>query len=188
MDSKTVVIFLEGFWTAWAFYWFIKAFGNKRTIYTQKQYSRFAYLIAGFLAIRLILFNTLHHLRLFHETIFTQSLGLLLCAAGLGFSIWARQTLGSNWSGLITLKENHELIRRGPYRYVRHPIYSALILAAAGTLLAIDPFANAILLLAFVIIALKLKSLGEEKILLQHFPQTYPQYKQDVKSLVPFVC
>lgn len=49
--------------------------------------------------------------------------GVLLTAAGVGMAFWARWHLGANWSGAVTLKEGHELIRTGPYRAIRHPIY-----------------------------------------------------------------
>ena len=56
-------------------------------------------------------------------------LGLLMVVAGLAFAVWARVHLGRNWSGTVTVKENHELIRSGPYAIVRHPIYTGLLLA-----------------------------------------------------------
>ena len=60
----------------------------------------------------------------------------ILCIAGLAFCVWARATLGRNWSGTITLKEGHELIERGPYRLVRHPIYTGLLAMFLATALA----------------------------------------------------
>lgn len=60
-------------------------------------------------------------------------LGLLMVICGLAFAVWARIHLGRNWSGTVTVKEDHELIRSGPYGIVRHPIYTGLLLAIAGT-------------------------------------------------------
>src|ERR1700730_3049398 len=59
--------------------------------------------------------------------------GVALTGLGVAISIWARLALGSNWSGLVTLTEDHELIRKGPYRWVRHPIYTGILLAMIGT-------------------------------------------------------
>jgi protein-S-isoprenylcysteine O-methyltransferase Ste14 len=59
--------------------------------------------------------------------------GLFLTALGLAISIWARLSLGSNWSGTVTLKDDHELIRKGLYRRIRHPIYTGLLVAVIGT-------------------------------------------------------
>jgi len=61
---------------------------------------------------------------------------VLIVAAGLGFTVWARIHLGRNWSGTVTLKQGHEFVRSGPYRYVRHPIYTGLLAAFAGSALA----------------------------------------------------
>src|SRR5215469_9647828 len=63
-------------------------------------------------------------------------IGLFLPMVGIGISIWARLTLGANWSGVVTLKKDHELIRSGLYRWIRHPIYTGILLAVIGTALA----------------------------------------------------
>ncbi len=63
-------------------------------------------------------------------------IGTALVAAGLGFAVAARAYLGRNWSGTVTLKQGHELIRTGPYRLVRHPIYTGMLLAFVGTAMA----------------------------------------------------
>ncbi len=97
----------------------------------------------------------------------------ILCIAGLVFCVWARVTLGRNWSGTITLKEGHELIERGPYRFVRHPIYTgmlAMFLASAIALGHLGGFAA--VLLAFVSFWIKLGE--EEKLMLRQFPDQYP--------------
>jgi protein-S-isoprenylcysteine O-methyltransferase Ste14 len=60
-------------------------------------------------------------------------LGLAVTMGGCAFAIWARATLGSNWSSLVTVKQDHELILRGPYAVVRHPIYSGVLLALTGS-------------------------------------------------------
>lgn len=117
----------------------------------------------------------------------TQVLGIMLCAAGIGIAIWARRTLGTNWSGMVTLKEEHELVRRGPYGYVRHPIYSGVFLAAAGTFLALTPTVPAVICLGLLFVGFRLKSLHEERLLSEIFPDQYPRYRREVRALVPFV-
>ncbi len=62
-------------------------------------------------------------------------LGMGLTAVGIAFALWARLWIGRNWSGTITIKDQHELIQRGPYSLVRHPIYTGLLLAFLGTAL-----------------------------------------------------
>ena len=187
LNSKLVADCLWALWLIWGVYWTVYSFGNKRTVYRQSLRSRLLYFGFAFVVIVAVRHMTIPGTPIFQETIWTQIGGLLLCAAGIGTTLWARRILGSNWSGLITLKENHELIRTGPYRFVRHPIYSGLILAVAGSVIAADPFLRGVILLALVAIGLKLKSLGEEKILIPQFPESYPIYKREVKSLIPFV-
>jgi protein-S-isoprenylcysteine O-methyltransferase Ste14 len=186
-DREIVAISIESLWAIFALYWLVNAFGNKRSIYMQSGRSRLLYLIALFAAVDLSRKIPMARIAFFPVSIWTQTAGILLCAAGIALAIWARRILGSNWSGLITLKENHELIRTGPYRFVRHPIYSGIILAVAGTIIAVNPTMRGLLILGVVAIGLKFKSLGEEKILLPEFPEAYPEYKREVKSLIPFL-
>src|SRR5205814_4432925 len=103
--------------------------------------------------------------------------GVTLCVAGLAFALWARATLGRNWSGAVTLKEGHELIERGPYRLVRHPIYTGLIAMFLGTVMVLGHAAGiAGLVLVFVSFWIKLRE--EERIMLKQFPDQYAAYQQ----------
>lgn len=110
--------------------------------------------------------------------------GLLLIVAGVLFACWARHLLGSNWSSEVQLKQNHELIERGPYRLVRHPIYTGILLALLGTVLLLDEWRA---LLGFVIMALSFwrKLRLEEAWLSEHFGAVYLDYMRRVKALVP---
>jgi protein-S-isoprenylcysteine O-methyltransferase Ste14 len=110
--------------------------------------------------------------------------GLVVTIAGCLFAIWARLTLGSNWSGQATVKAGHELVVTGPYALARHPIYTGLVTAALGTALAIGEM-RCIFGLVIIVLALMIKMSQEERLMLQTFPQAYPQYKQRVKALIP---
>jgi protein-S-isoprenylcysteine O-methyltransferase Ste14 len=117
------------------------------------------------------------------ETFFV---GLGLLVAGLAFAIWARVHLGRNWSGTVTIKVDHELIRSGPYRFVRHPIYTGILVGMLGTAIALGEvrgFAG----LAFVVVAFEIKLRREEAWLTQRFGAAYRDYQHDVKGLIPFV-
>ncbi|SPE60693.1 Isoprenylcysteine carboxyl methyltransferase (fragment) [Verrucomicrobia bacterium] len=105
---------------------------------------------------------------------------------GLIVTLWARWTLGGNWSSSVTFKQGHELIRTGPYRLVRHPIYTGLLVMALGTALDFGQF-RCWLALPLMTTAFWVKLKQEEKLLLRHFPREYPLYKRQVKALVPFV-
>jgi protein-S-isoprenylcysteine O-methyltransferase Ste14 len=112
--------------------------------------------------------------------------GLFVTIAGCLFAIWARITLGSNWSGRATVKEGHELIVTGPYALARHPIYTGLLIAAVGTGLATGKM-RCILGFVLIVLALAIKMSQEERLMMQTFPGAYPAYRRRVKALIPGV-
>jgi protein-S-isoprenylcysteine O-methyltransferase Ste14 len=112
--------------------------------------------------------------------------GMALTLVGCLFATWARLALGSNWSGRATVKAGHELIVSGPYALARHPIYTGLLLAAAGTGLSHGEW-RCVLGIALIALAFAIKIAQEEKLMVQTFPQAYPQYRQKVKALIPGV-
>ena len=111
---------------------------------------------------------------------------LVLVVVGAAFAIWARVTIGANWSGTVTLKEDHELMQRGPYHVVRHPIYSGLSLMGLATTLVVDE-AYGFLILGVAIAVFIPKIMLEEKLMTENFPDQYPQYRQRVKAIIPFI-
>ena len=115
-----------------------------------------------------------------------QLAGLAVTIAGCLFAIWARVTLGSNWSGRATVKAGHELIVTGPYAIARHPIYTGLLVAALGTGLAAGKV-RCILGFVLIMLALIVKMSQEERLMLQNFPEAYLAYRRRVKALIPGV-
>jgi len=113
-------------------------------------------------------------------------LGIAMTAGGIAFAVWARFVLGRNWSSQVTLKREHELIRRGPYRLVRHPIYSGILLALLGTAIYVGEFRGLISFALFVI-GWRLKARMEEALMMEHFGEKYREYQREVKALIPFV-
>jgi protein-S-isoprenylcysteine O-methyltransferase Ste14 len=106
---------------------------------------------------------------------------------GLVITLWARRTLGTNWSASVVFKERHELIEGGPYRFARHPIYSGVLLMLFGTMLLWGRLGGVV---AFVVIAfaLRVKASLEERLLVRHFPEAYAEYRQRVRAaVIPFV-
>ena len=112
--------------------------------------------------------------------------GAAICICGLMFTIWARKTLAGNWSSDVTFKQNHELIRRGPYHLVRHPIYTGLLVMFLGTAIHIGEV-RGFLSLLLVTLGFWIKLNQEERLLVRHFPEEYPNYRREVKALIPFV-
>jgi len=113
-------------------------------------------------------------------------IGVVICASGLGVTIWARRTLAGNWSSDVTFKQGHELVRTGPYRYVRHPIYTGLLIMSLGSAIEIGRL-HCWLSIALTGIGFWIKLCQEERLLLRHFPDAYAGYRQQVKALVPFI-
>jgi protein-S-isoprenylcysteine O-methyltransferase Ste14 len=115
---------------------------------------------------------------------FWTACGAALTLLGLLFTVWARIYLGRNWSGVAAVKADHELITGGPYRWVRHPIYSGLVLAFLGTAMAVGRW-RGVLAVALALIAIAQRILVEERFMRQQFGAVYDTYAARVRALVP---
>jgi protein-S-isoprenylcysteine O-methyltransferase Ste14 len=112
--------------------------------------------------------------------------GVGVCLLGVACAIWSRRTLGRNWSSKVEFKKDHELIESGPYRFVRHPIYTSILIMDVGTALCVGDLAAWVGALCMGCgFCIKLRQ--EEVVMMRHFSTTYPAYKQRVKALIPFV-
>jgi protein-S-isoprenylcysteine O-methyltransferase Ste14 len=114
------------------------------------------------------------------------ALGVAIVAAGVYLAIWARRCLGRNWSGEISIKVEHELIRSGPYRWLRHPIYTGLLMMYVGTALVTGLWLGA-LGLAMAGFAYWRKIRLEEKNLEAAFGAEYEAYRRETWALMPGV-
>lgn len=124
--------------------------------------------------------------RLFPRHFGIEILAVSLTAIGIAFAIWARVYIGENWSSAVSIKVGHQLVRTGPYAWVRHPIYSGLLLAMIGTALARREVRG---LLAIVLIWLGfwIKSRMEEGFMRKTFGPEYLDYSKTTGALVPRV-
>ena len=111
-------------------------------------------------------------------------IGVVVTAAGVGVAFWARWHLGANWSGVVTLKEGHELIRTGPYRAIRHPIYTGILLALFGTMLEISE-ARGLLALAMACLSFYWKARREELFLAQEFGDKFEAHVRQTGMFLP---
>src|SRR5215475_9394292 len=129
-------------WLAWVVVWVVAAFTVKSTRTREPLLSRIFYLIPIFVAAELLFSPRLRFGFLVDRFLPMNSVvewvGVVVTALGIAFTFWARFHLGRNWSGQVVIKEEHELIRSGPYSFVRHPIYTGLLLAVLGTALVIS--------------------------------------------------
>jgi protein-S-isoprenylcysteine O-methyltransferase Ste14 len=175
-------------WAAWVVYWVIMAFTTKRTVERGDfiGYRLVAVILVAGLAGAGRLLHVSSQARLWHTTLALGVVTDCIVVAGAAFSVWARITLGRNWSAEVTFKQDHELIESGPYALARHPIYTGLIIMGLGT--AIN-YGRAIGfgVLVSVCGALWWKARQEERVMSRHFPDTYAAYKTRVRAIIPFV-
>jgi protein-S-isoprenylcysteine O-methyltransferase Ste14 len=113
------------------------------------------------------------------------AVGLAVVAVGLGLAVWARLYLGRNWGMPMTQRVAPELVTGGPYRSIRHPIYTGIITAMIGTAIAISLYGliPVALLSGYFVYSAR----TEERFLADEFPETFPAYKRSTKMLVPFL-
>jgi protein-S-isoprenylcysteine O-methyltransferase Ste14 len=174
-------------WLAWVLYWWVSSKRAKTVRRRESFGSRAAHLgplaIAAFLlAAPALPFD----LRFMPPGPGADWAGVAIVAFGLGFSVWARVVLGGNWSATVTLKQDHEMVRTGPYRYLRHPIYTGLLLALAGSALALGEW-RGVLAVAIAAAALWRKLRLEERWLTEEFGSHYAEYRRATWALIPFV-
>jgi protein-S-isoprenylcysteine O-methyltransferase Ste14 len=175
-------------WAAWLLIWVVMAFRTKQTA---ERGGFFGYRLVGLIAFVLVaavgrLGGLTAHSTFWHLTAAIGIPASVLVLAGGAFSVWARVTLGRNWSAEVTFKRGHELVESGPYRFARHPIYTGIIAMALGT--AID-YGRAIGFAVFLSLcgAFWWKARQEEAIMSRHFPGEYADYRARVRAIIPYV-
>lgn len=181
---------IEIAWIAFLAYWVVMAFSVKRTVKRQELSSRAFHVAVGVLAYMLLFTNRLAWgplaWRFAPEGRAWVVAGVALTYAGVVLAIWARAILGGNWSATVTVKQDHTLVRNGPYSTVRHPIYSGLLLAGLGTALAVGEV-HGLLAVAIGLVGFHAKSRLEERFMIGEFGREYEEYRQRTRALVPLV-
>jgi len=179
-------------WGIWALLWFAMAFSTKRTV-EHPERSRVlvsVLVVAAFVLLvrsgRVLESGGTLHRHLWRGSPLDDAVAIALVVVGLAFTAWARLTLGSNWSGSVVFKEDHELIVKGPYAMVRHPIYTGLLTMMLGSAVAYgEPYGFVLFGAATVVFFYK--SRREERLMARHFPDQYAAYRRRVKAIVPYV-
>jgi protein-S-isoprenylcysteine O-methyltransferase Ste14 len=177
-------------WTAWIVLWLLWAFQSKRTQQRESPVSRLSYALVLWASMYLMFtqryLGEWPHSDILRYRAWIGWTGLALTAAGFAITIWARLKLGRNWSGSVTIKVEHELIRKGPYRWVRHPIYTGLMLAMTGTAVALDQWRGAVALL-LLWMSFTIKRLKEEQFMRQTFGSQYIEYTRSTGAIFPLL-
>jgi protein-S-isoprenylcysteine O-methyltransferase Ste14 len=181
-----------GLWLIFLAYWLVAAMRVKRSAggtWGRGAILRAAIAVGILLLLReLLRSNVWRHVpdAVTHVSPIVASVGVAVCALGIGIAIWARTHLGRNWGMPMSLREGHELVTTGPYAFVRHPIYTGILLAIVGTTLVQGWFPRIVLLaavFAYFVYAAKV----EERSMIRQFPTEYPDYTKRTKMLIPFL-
>ena len=189
-------------WVLWVLVWIVMALRTKPTVRREGPGSGLAFRLPVALSMLLLLLAKRTHLGMALQAsgppwswLFLRFIrfypgvvwvGAPLTLLGIAFSFWARFALGGNWSASVALKQNHELIRGGPYRLVRHPIYTGALLTVGGTACAIGQW-RGLLALALTFGAVWYRTNLEERLMAETFGDEYRRYQSRVRRLIPFV-
>jgi len=175
-------------WYAFGIYWVVTALRVKKTQSSEPPAARlFTMAVMGFAFV--LLFSHYFHdgvlgERFLARNIAIERVGVVMTYLGAAIGIWARTILGGNWSAQITLKVDHHLIRSGPYAHVRHPIYTGILLAIAGTAIMTGEW-RGLLALVLAAVSLGLKARREETLMISVFGTQYQRHRQDTGFLLP---
>jgi protein-S-isoprenylcysteine O-methyltransferase Ste14 len=182
--------YIYGMWLALGVLWFGGAVTSKRKNRVESTASRIAHV-----AVMAVAFSLLFKPEIGFGPLGTRFIpegppaaysGLALTIAGVLLAAFARLCLGGNWSAVVAIKDDHQLVRSGPYAFVRHPIYTGLLLGMLGTALAFGEWRGLVAVL-LAVAALRQKARLEEQFLVQQFGPEYERYRTSVKALIPFI-
>jgi|SRR5579859_2768730 len=188
MNLASPMDWINLFWAVFGLYWLISAFKRKRTKKRETYLDRLIYTVPLLVAFWFLFRPEAHYgwlgTRFVPVDPFWLWLGVALTAAGVAIAIWARWHLGTNWSGVVTLKEGHELIRTGPYRAIRHPIYTGILLALLGTAVTIGEV-RGLIAVAVAFSSFYIKAHREESFLTEEFGPAFAEHRRHTGMFLP---
>jgi protein-S-isoprenylcysteine O-methyltransferase Ste14 len=188
VDLSSQGQWIDALWILFGLYWIVSAFKLKKTKRRESWGQRFLYMLPLLAAFYLLSRPEAHYgwlgTRFVPASDAAGWVGVLLTAAGVAIAFWARWHLGANWSGVVTLKEGHELIRSGPYRSIRHPIYTGILLALLGTAVAAGEV-RGLLAVAVAWLSFYTKARREESFLTQEFGDRFAEHRRHTGMFLP---
>jgi len=188
MDFSSPREWINALWILFGLYWLVSALKLKKTKRRESWGQRLVYVLPLAAAFGLLFRPEARHgwlgTRFVPAGPVTEWAGVLLTAAGVAIAFWARWHLGANWSGVVTLKEGHELIRTGPYRSVRHPIYTGILLGLLGTIVVTGEV-RGLLGVAIAWASFYWKARREESFLRQEFGDKFGTHAKETGMFLP---
>ena len=179
---------ISGLWLAWCAGWLLASAWSKPVLRQENPASRAAHQVPLLIAVLLMVIDQFAvgplGARFLPRTEAAFWVGAVLVFAGLVWSALARAWLGGNWSAAVTVKHDHALIRTGPYRWTRHPIYTGILVAFVGSVIALGQW-RGVVALALLVFAFRRKLAIEERFMTVQFPDDYARYQAEVPALVP---
>ena len=176
------------FWQLLALVWLVMFFGMKRAKRMEGWGERAQHVFLILLGFWMLIRNSWNwgplNYRLVPDVFPVWATGLAMTAVGIGVAIWARLSLGSNWSGMVTLKKDHQLVSSGLYRWIRHPIYSGILLAMFGTAM-IAGHLRGWLGVVLVFAAFYFKARREEGFLREEFGRSFEDHARRTGMFLP---
>lgn len=115
------------------------------------------------------------------------NLGSILLIIGVSIRLWAVAVLGRHFSLVVSVDSQQKIIQSGPYRIIRHPSYTGLLVSFISIGLAFNTWVGSLVMLVFFILVFSYRIRIEEKALKESFPNEYPRYIQKTSRLIPFV-
>ncbi len=190
--NEYIKIGLKVTWLIVLTYWFISGLSVKKIEHQETFFKRFMqYWLPLIIAILLLGPGDWYGHSWLRENFIEHTnlvgiIGLSISIIGAIIACTSRFTLGKNWSLSIQRKEDHELIKDGIYKFVRHPIYTGLLLLFIGNAIIVGDY-RAIIAVLIVFVSLWLKLKKEEKLLMEIFGTKYIEYKNKTKALIPYL-
>jgi protein-S-isoprenylcysteine O-methyltransferase Ste14 len=175
-------------WLIFAAYWIVAGFRVNKMERPEPASSTAARILVMVPAYYL-LFSDDPHLgflsgRFHPESGWSFALGVALTWLGIAFAIWARYHIAQFWSASVALRAGHQLIRTGPYAYIRHPIYTGILAAALGTALVTGRY-RALIALVAVLAGFTWKSTREERLLASQFGPAFDEHRRRTGFFLP---
>lgn len=190
MSHGTAIQFVGYAWLVWVLSWIAGSFWQDRAVKRPATSSEILYRVLSTVGAGLLLGVGARFIggerQLWQLAPSTNAVALALAAFGLVFTWWARWHLGRLWSSSVTRKADHRVVDTGPYRLVRHPIYSGVSLAAIATALLRGTL-QAGMGVSVLILGFYVKARLEEQFLREQLGPGYDDYARRVAMLVPFL-